>query len=68
MSGPKLSFVSALIFVLSASTFVTSASFYELDRFNRACIKNHGCDGEVVNVKLHVSHLCCVVVVAAVVY
>ena len=31
-------------------------------------IKRHVCDGEVVNVKLHVSHLCHVVAVDAVVY
>ncbi len=47
-----------LLFFLVSLVQITPADFYHLDRFNRACIRNHGCDGDVVNIKMQVSKDC----------
>ena len=52
MCGSKVA-VSLLVFLVSLVQ-ITPAAFYHLDRFNRACIRNHGCDGDVVNIKMQV--------------
>ncbi len=48
-----------LIFLASLLLSLPMASSWEFDRFNRACIRNHGCEGEMANIKTNVSCLSC---------
>ncbi len=44
-------FFSVLFFMAT----VSAMSFYEMDKFNTACVKNQGCEGKIVGLKTEVA-------------
>jgi hypothetical protein len=57
MSSSKVSVsLAGALFVLLLLVHLSTAAFYHLDRFNRACIRNHGCDTDPIEMKMQVRH------------